>query len=192
MSTPKETALLTTVTCLVSRSGSEDAIAKIFEQTFRDATLSSHHLGTLLLQQEDGVSFLVSQFRNREALEDWRKSAQHQTMIRRFDAHSVRELERIGALAARLRIPSNSSGPKWKVFASTWIVIYPILLTLNVVFEQMAPVLSRSLRLAVTSSILSVMQIWVISPMLQRITRTWRLADEQMRIDVVEVEGAEG
>jgi antibiotic biosynthesis monooxygenase (ABM) superfamily enzyme len=187
MSAPTEPALLTTVTSLVSRSGSEDAVAQTFEQTFRDATQSSHHLGTLLLQQEDGVSFLVSQFRNREALEAWRASGKHQQMIASFDAHSVRELEMIEARAARLHIPSNSSGPKWKVLASTWIVIFPILLALNVIYGQIGPELPRAMHLAVTSFVLAVIQIWFVSPLLQRMTRTWRLANEQMKIDMVEV-----
>ena len=187
MSAPLEPALLTTVTSLVSRSGSEDAVAQFFEQAFRGGVMGSHHLGTLLLQQEDGVSFLVSQFRNREALEAWRASPKHQQMIASFEAHSVRELEMIEARAARLHIPSNSSGPKWKVLASSWIVIFPILLALNLLYERIGPELSRPMHLAVTSFVLAVIQIWFVSPLLQRTTRTWRLADEQMKIDVVEV-----
>jgi antibiotic biosynthesis monooxygenase (ABM) superfamily enzyme len=180
-----EAARLTTITALIARSGHEAAIAGDFEQAFTRAGDNSHHLAALLIQQQNGISFLVSQFRDHEQLAAWRASAAYRQMIADFERHSLRELCTIDEPVARIAVPSDDSGPKWKVFLSTWIVTYPMLLGISAVFSELAPGMPFAARLALTSIMVTIAIIWVISPVTRRLTRTWRLRNRQMRIDVI-------
>lgn len=179
-------ALLTTITTLVSRSGHERFVAEEFERTFgidRDAT---HHLATLLIQQEGGISFLISQFADRDALQRWRASDRHQRMIDTFEAHSLRELCTIEQPVVRVSVPSAASGPKWKALAASWIVTFPLLLGLVRLLDLLLPRSPLLVRIALTSIVMSVAITWLISPAILRITRIWRLKNQQMKVVAVD------
>jgi antibiotic biosynthesis monooxygenase (ABM) superfamily enzyme len=182
--------VLTTITTLISRHGHEAAVAEDFERAFALAGRQSHHLGTLLLQQHGGLNFLVSQFRDQDALDAWRASPPHHEMVAAFERDSLREICTIGEPIVRVTVPSDGSGPKWKIFISTWIIVYPLLLLLSFGLNALVPELSLPLRLAITSSALSIASIWVISPVTEAITRVWRLRDQQMRVEVERYEQA--
>lgn len=177
--------MLTTVTSLISRGGREAAIAGDIEDAFFEAGQDSHHVATLLIQQGDGLSFLVSQFAGQEELVRWRASAAHRSMVAALERDSLRELCVIGDPIVRVTVPSDGSGPKWKVLASTWILTYPLLLALSALLDQVAPTLPWAMRLALTSGTVSIALIWAISPITRRLTRVWRLRNQQMRVDVV-------
>lgn len=177
--------MLTTITSLVSRGGHERFAAQEFERVFHDGGSSSHHLGSLLIQQENGVSFLISQFRDRRELEDWRASPERQRMIAGFEAHSLRELRTIDRPVARVTVPSHVSGPKWKIFVSSWIVTFPLILGFVEFFTRLLPGTPFALRIALTSIAISATITWLVSPMVLKATRIWRLRDQQMRIEIV-------
>ncbi|TPG59648.1 hypothetical protein EAH89_05255 [Roseomonas nepalensis] len=177
--------MLTTVTSLISRGGQEAAIAGDIERAFFEAGQEAHHVGTLLIQQGDGLSFLVSQFAGEEDLRRWRASPAHRRMVAALERDSLRELCVIGEPIVRMTVPSDGSGPKWKVLASTWVLTYPLLLALSALLDRVAPTLPWAIRLALTSGAVSVALIWAISPLTRRLTRVWRLRDQQMRVDVV-------
>jgi antibiotic biosynthesis monooxygenase (ABM) superfamily enzyme len=177
--------MLTTVTSLISRGGRERDIARAFEEAFADGEKPTHHLATLLIQQCGGLNFLVSSFEDEKALDAWRHSERHQAMIAAFEQDSLRELCTLGEPIVRMTVPSDASGPKWKVLASTWIIIYPLLLVLSGLLGAVAPELPMALRLGITSLALSVASIWVINPLASSVTRVWRLHNQQMQVDVV-------
>ncbi|WP_458098090.1 hypothetical protein [Roseomonas sp. WA12] len=177
--------MLTTVTSLISRGGREAAIIRDFESAFAEAGRDSHHLATLLLQQGDGLSFLVSQFTGEGDLRKWEASEAHQRMVSSFERDSLRELCIISDPIVRITVPSDASGPKWKVLASTWVLTYPLLLALSAVLDQVAPALPWAARLALTSGAVSIALLWIISPLTRGMTRAWRLRNQQMRVDVV-------
>ncbi|MBB3475739.1 antibiotic biosynthesis monooxygenase [Sphingomonas sp. BK345] len=176
--------MLTTVTTLISRHGHERAVVEDFERAFAEAGQNSHHLGTLLIQQDGGLNFLVSQFADEAEYDSWLASPAHKEMVRAFERDSLRELCVIGEPIVRVAVPSDGSGPKWKVFVSTWIVVYPMLLALSLTLDLLVPGLQLALRLAVTSSVLSVASLWVINPVTHALTRVWRLRNQQMRVEV--------
>lgn len=176
--------MLTTITSLIARPGKEAAVVQDFKDAFARAGADSHHLSTLLLQQVGGLNFLISQFEDQEKLEQWRASAPYRDMIRRFESDSLREICTLGEPIVRVTVPSEGSGPKWKIFASTWIIIYPLLLSLSSLLSMWIPGLPLAGRLAITSSALSIASIWLITPMVQGLTRIWRLRNQQMQVDV--------
>jgi antibiotic biosynthesis monooxygenase (ABM) superfamily enzyme len=176
--------MLTTVTSLISRHGHEQSVVEDFERAFAKAGQDSHHLGTLLIQQSGGLNFLISQFADQSELDKWMSSSTHQEMVRAFEQDSLRQLCVIGEPIVRVAVPSDGSGPKWKVFASTWVVVYPLLLLLSLTLDLVYPGLPLPVRLAVTSSVLSVASIWLINPVTHALTRVWRLRNQQMRIEV--------
>ncbi len=182
------TAVLTTITSLISRGGHESFVAREFERVFGGKPATSHHLTALLVQQENGVSFLISQFQSRRDLEDWRASPERRRMIEAFEVHSLRELCTIDQPVAHITVPSNASGPKWKLFVSSWIVTFPLLLVLVQFFSLLLPDAPLVLRIALTSIAISLAITWLISPLVLKVTRTWRLRHQQMRIEVVETE----
>lgn len=177
---------LTTITTLVSRGGHERFIAEEFERTFGADRTMTPHVATLLIQQESGVSFLISQFRDEDSLRAWRNSARHQQMIDMFEAHSLRELCTIDQPTARVIVPSAMSGPKWKVLITSWIVTFPLLLALIQILTILVPHAPLMARIAITSIVMSMTITWLISPIVMRLTRTWRLRDQQMKIVAVE------
>ena len=187
MTAAREPVLVTTVTSLISRSGHEASIARDFEEAFGGLSTVRPHLATLLIQQENGLNFLVSQFRNAEDLARWHASADHARMIAAFEQHSLRELCTLDRPVARIIVPSNDSGPKWKVLISTWSAIFPLLIALSWLLDRIVPGLPFVARLALTSFLMSLTIIWLVSPVVRRLTRTWRLSNQQMRIGVVEV-----
>jgi antibiotic biosynthesis monooxygenase (ABM) superfamily enzyme len=176
---------LTTITTLVSRSGQERFAAQEFERTFGAGRNDTQHLSTLLIQQEGGVCFLISQFASRDALQRWRESARYQRMIASFEAHSLRELCTIEEPAVRIAVPSAASGPKWKTLVASWIVTFPLLLGLVRLLDLLVPRAPMPARIAVTSIIMSAAITWLISPFMLRVTRTWRLRNQQMKIVAV-------
>lgn len=176
--------LLTTVTTLVSRRGHERRIAEAFEQTFSGA--SEHHLATLLIQQEGGLNFLISHFGDRSDLEAWRASPAHRQMIDAFEAHSLRELCTIDRPVVRITVPNAASGPKWKTLVASWVVTFPLLLTVVELLAFALPGVPFVGRIALTSIVISMLITWLISPFVLRATRTWRLRDQQMKIIVIE------
>lgn len=188
MTATGEGGLVTTATSLISRSGHEASIARDFEEAFSGPDTVRPHLATLLIQQENGLNFLVSQFRSAEDLAHWHASADHARMIAAFEEHSLRELCTIDRRVARITVPSNDSGPKWKVLISTWIAIFPLLIMLSWLLDRIVPGLPFVARLALTSFLMSVTIIWLVSPIVRRLTRTWRLSHQQMRIGVAEVD----
>jgi antibiotic biosynthesis monooxygenase (ABM) superfamily enzyme len=177
--------MLTTVTSLISRRGREKDIVRAFEEAFADGTEGTHHVTTLLIQQCGGLNFLVSSFEGEKELDAWRGSERHQAMITAFEQDSLRELCTLGEPIVRMTVPSDSSGPKWKVLASTWIITYPLLLMLSGILGVTAPELPMALRLGITSLALSVASIWLINPLASSVTRVWRLHNQQMQVDVV-------
>jgi len=178
--------VLTTITTLISRRGHERHIAKVFEAILGPAGAPNHHLTTMLIQQEGGVSFLISHFANRRALEAWRASSQHQAMVEAFETHSVRELCTVEKPVVRVTVPSAASGPKWKALIASWIVTFPLLLTIVKLLAWLLPGVPLVGRVALTSILLSVLISWFISPFILRATRTWRLKDQQMKIVAIE------
>jgi antibiotic biosynthesis monooxygenase (ABM) superfamily enzyme len=178
--------LLTTITTLVSRNGHERFAAEVFARTFAANREATHHLATLLIQQEGGLNFLISQFDGPEALRRWRESAMHRRMIEAFEAHSLRELCTIDQPAARIAVPSAASGPKWKSLVASWVVTFPLLLGLVRLLDLLMPHAPVTARIAVTSIVMSVAITWLIAPFMQRLTRTWRLKNQQMKIVVVD------
>jgi antibiotic biosynthesis monooxygenase (ABM) superfamily enzyme len=176
--------MLTTITSLIARPGREAAVVQDFEDAFARAGADSHHLSTLLLQQLGGLNFLISQFADQGKLEEWRQSVAYRDMIRRFESDSLREICTLGEPIVRVTVPSEGSGPKWKIFASTWIIVYPLLLLFSSLLNALAPSLPLAARLAITSSALSIASIWLITPTTQALTRVWRLRNQQMQVDV--------
>lgn len=177
--------MLTTITSLIARPGRETAVVEDFDRAFAEAGSGSHHLGTLLIQQRAGLNFLVSQFADANALERWQQSATHRDMVRAFERDSLRELCTIPDRVVRISVPSDSSGPKWKVFVSTWTIIYPLLLLISFLLDRLAPGLPSPGRLAISSAALSIASIWVLTPLTHAITRVWRLRNQQMQIEVL-------
>ena len=177
---------LTTITTLVSRNGHERFVAEEFERTFGTERAATPHRSTLLIQQEGGLNFLISQFDSPEALQNWRESALHRRMIETFEAHSLRELCTIDRPVVRISVPSASSGPKWKSLVASWIVTFPLLLGLVQLLNLLMPQAPAPTRIAVTSIAMSVAITWLIAPFMQRLTRTWRLKNQQMKMMVVE------
>lgn len=181
-----ERPLLTTITTLVSRGGQERFAAEEFERTFAGNREATQHLAALLIQQEGGLNFLISQFSGPEALRRWRGSAQHQRMIDAFEAHSLRELCTIEQPVVRIAVPSAASGPKWKSLIASWVVTFPLLLALVQILNLLMPSASMPVQVAATSIVMSVAITWIIAPFMGRLTRTWRLKDQQMKIVVVD------
>ncbi|MDX3911689.1 MAG: hypothetical protein QHC67_18090 [Sphingobium sp.] len=178
--------VFTTITSLISQSGHELFAAHTFEETFAGDRRSVDHLATLLVQQENGVSFLISHFASQEALTAWRSSADHQRMIEALEAHSLRELCTIDRPVARVIVPSHVAGPRWKIFVTSWIVTFPLLVGLIALLDRLIPQATLLARLAVTSLTMSAAITWLISPVVLRLTRTWRLRHQQMRIELIE------
>ena len=176
---------LTTITTLVSRSGQERFVAEAFEQTFGEDREGTSHRAALLIQQEGGISFLLSRFSGRDALERWRASGRHQRMVDAFDAHSLRELCTIEQPVVRICVPSAASGPKWKTLVASWVVTFPLLLGLVRLLDRVLPWAPQLVRIALTSVVMSVAITWLTSPAILRLTRTWRLSNQQMKIVVV-------
>ena len=183
----EEPVLVMTVTSLIARSGCEKTVSQDFKEAFESAGDSSHHVSALLFQQENGLSFLISQFRSEDDLRRWRQTDDYRRMIAAFERHSLRELCTINKPVAQITVPNDASGPKWKVFASTWIVTYPLLLCLNGLLGSLAPDMSEHLRIATTSSLLSIAIIWFVAPMVHRVTRTWRLNNQEMRTNIIDM-----
>jgi antibiotic biosynthesis monooxygenase (ABM) superfamily enzyme len=184
--------VLTTITSLIARGGHEAAVTRDFETAFVNGGRDTHHLGTMLIHQDGGLSFLVSQFADEAELHKWRSSSAHREMISSFERHSVRELCTFAEPVARISVPSDSSGPRWKVLVSTWVFIYPLLLLLSFLLELVSPGLPMAARLAITSLALSVTSIWVINPVTRSMTRVWRLRDQQMGVDIFSYSGDAG
>ena len=180
------TQLVTTVTTLIAKAGQEGTIAREFTRAFAAGGGEPHHLATLLIQQEDGLSFLVSHFRDHGELAAWRASLERQRLISTFDSHSLRDLCTIVQPVAHIVVPSGGSGPKWKTLISTWIVTYPLLLAVIAMLGVLAPDLPVAVALGLVSATMSVTALWIISPVAGRLTRTWRLKGQQMRVEVLE------
>lgn len=181
---------LTTVTTLVSRGGQETHVAAAFARAFGERLDATHHRTVLLVQQENGISLLISQFRSEQELMRWRASAERAWLIEELDGHALRELCSLDRPVARIVVPSDASGPKWKVLLVTWAVSFPLLLAVVQLVEFFASDASLIVRVASTSILMSTAVTWVISPLALRWTRTWRLRDQQMRTGVVEGAGA--
>jgi len=180
--------VLTTVTSLISRHGREEEVVRHFKRAFARAEGETHHLSTLLIQQLGGLNFLVSQFANEGELEKWQASPAHREMIRALEQDSLRELCKMGGPVVHVVVPGEGSGPKWKVFVSTWVVTYPLLLVMSLGLTALVPDLPLAARLAFTSVTLSIASIWIITPVAMAWTRTWRLNNQQMQVDVVRYE----
>ena len=177
-------SLVTTITSLVSRRGHEKLVAREFERIFASDPASTHHLKALLIQQEDGVSFLISCFADRAGLRAWRQSDDHRSMERSFDAHSMRALRTVEQPVARILVPSDTSGPKWKGFLAGWLVSLPILILVVALLERLTPRLATLPSLAIISLVMSLTTTWLVAPILGPLTRTWRLQNQQIRIVV--------
>ncbi|WP_442680750.1 hypothetical protein ACSBM8_06025 [Sphingomonas sp. ASY06-1R] len=173
------------ITSLIVRGGQGDAIVQAFKSALRTPPAQRRHLMTLLLQQENGLSFVISLFRSKEDLQEWQAAAERQQMIRAFEDHSLRQLCTVHHRVAKLTVPSDESGPKWKVLLTTWLAMLPLLLLLNGTFLLILPDIWWPFRLVITSFLLSVSVIWFVSPVTRGMTRTWRLKNQQMRIDVI-------
>jgi uncharacterized protein len=169
------------ITTLIPGRNSEGQIAEAFEHALGEGG-DSRHLATVLIEQEGGISFLVSVFPDDDAFRSWQRSPDRKAMVARFDALSLRQLCAASERAVRISVPSDASGPKWKLFASTWSAIFPILLVINITLAHLAPGMALAARLAVSSLLMSAAVVWVISPWVHRITRTWRLRGQQTRI----------
>ncbi|WP_420139639.1 hypothetical protein [Sphingomonas sp.] len=173
------------ITSLIVRGGQGDAIVQAFKNALISQPAKRRHIMTLLLQQENGLSFVISLFRSREDLQQWQAAAERQQMIKAFEDHSLRQLCTIHHRVAKLTVPSDESGPKWKVLLTTWLSMLPLLLLLNGTFLLLVPDIPWPIRLIMTSFLLSISVIWFVSPFSRRITRTWRLKHQQMRIEVL-------
>jgi antibiotic biosynthesis monooxygenase (ABM) superfamily enzyme len=180
---PPPNGMLTTITSLVARSGHERFIAEQFERTFGGGREASSHLGTLLIQEEGGISFLISQFSDAETLEAWRASDAHRQMVGAFEAHALRELCTLENSPVRIQVPNPGSGPKWKILVASWVVTFPLLLTIIQILQFLMPTTPLLARIAIASIVMSAGITWFISPMMLRLTRTWRLKDQLMKID---------
>jgi antibiotic biosynthesis monooxygenase (ABM) superfamily enzyme len=181
--------LITTITSLISCAGQEPFAAAEFERTFRGQTTPTRHAATLLIQQQNGLSFLVSSFRTQADLDEWRRSPEHGRMVAAYEAHSLRELCTIDHPVARVVVPSDGSGPKWKSLVSSWLVTFPLLLVVAEMLNVILPGAPPIVRVALTSIAMSIAIAWFISPLLMKMTRTWRLRHQQMQITFLADEG---
>jgi antibiotic biosynthesis monooxygenase (ABM) superfamily enzyme len=183
---PDKERVLTTVTTLIARRGREAAIERDFYDAHGRDGEPRYHLASTLIQQENGISFLVSQFRGADDLAFWRASPEYQRMIAAFEEHSLRELCTLSEPVVRVGVPGNESGPKWKVFVTTWAVVFPALLILDSLMDAL-PRLPPILDTMLSSAIVVATMVWIIFPALSSYTRAWRLGDQQMRISVREL-----
>lgn len=177
---------LTTITSLVAKRGHEQLVVREFERTFVEDAEDNRHLSALLIQQGDGLSFLVSQFSSRDELNAWRTSTGRKRLIEAFDLHSLHELCTIDHRVARLEVPNGASGAKWKGLVAGYAIGLPILTFVVLALNLVAPGLPLPLSLAIIMLVMSVTNTWIVGPLLARWTRTWRLKDQQMRIAVYE------
>ncbi len=176
---------LKTITILVPESGREKSVVESFDDIFATDTAEELHVGSLLIQQAGGLSFIVSEFADADQLERWRLSHERRQLMERFERKSLRELETIRVPFAKVSVPSNESGPKWKIAVSNWIVTYPALLVLNGLLYLITPTLPLPVRLAITSLALTCAVIWIIAPLTKRITRVWRLRDQHLQVKLI-------
>ena len=174
--------VVTTITTLIAKPGKEDKIQRDFETAVAAVSNGVNSHRTILIQQEDGISFLVSAFANKETLQNWRNSKEYRSMIAGLDNHAIREISEIDGSTAHLIVPSDESGPKWKDFLVSWVVVYPLLLLMNFILDQLVPDLIDPIRLAVSSSILTTVLVWFISPVTRKLSRDWRLRHQQMKV----------
>lgn len=176
---------LTTISSLISLGGHESDVATAFERSFGGQMGKTHHLTSLLIEQ-DGLSFLISQFATPEHLAAWRRSPARKGLLDELDSHSLRELCTIDHPVARIVVPSNGSGPKWKMLAASWVVTFPLLILIVLTLDRMVPGAPFLPRIALTSILMSVAITWFISPIVARRTRAWRLKGQQMAITIVD------
>jgi antibiotic biosynthesis monooxygenase (ABM) superfamily enzyme len=178
-----KTSIVTVVTALVPRGGHGTAVQAEYDQAVRSITASRHHLTSLLLHQNDGISFIVSLFRSRADYESWVASPQRQNMLRQWQTHSLRQFLVFSSSCAKIEVPSSASAPRWKSFLSIWMVTLPLGMVVNSLLTWAGLDVPPLVRSGLSSGVIAATASFVVMPWVNMMTLPWRLKDAQMRIE---------
>lgn len=177
---PAHTA--TVVTSRAIRAGHEQDFEQWVTELNRLARAAPGYRATIRLGQTAGCQHLLFRFDDRAAVEAWHDDAEVRAHVAIADGFStsLRQID-VGEGVA-FELPSDASASKWKRFVTTWLTVFPILLTISLVIRTALKDAPLPLQLLPSSLLLTATLEWIILPRLQRYTRFWLLQDGSGRL----------
>jgi antibiotic biosynthesis monooxygenase (ABM) superfamily enzyme len=115
-------------------------------------------------------------------VERWQASKSLTAHVAVADSYSTALCQTKVGNGVAFELPSDASASKWKRFVTTWLTVFPVLLSISLVVRTVLKDVPLPLQLLPSSLILTAMLQWVILPRLQRYTRFWLLQDSSGRL----------
>lgn len=173
----KIAALATVVSSRAIRVGHEKSFDAWAERICADAAQSAGHIATIRLGQTQGLQHLLFQFVTQAEAERWKGGKDFCRLTAEADEFST-GLDQVKAGdRVRFELPSEASAAKWKRFVTTWIAVFPVLLTISSLVRLVLKDLPSFVQLIPSSLLLTASLQWVILPRLQRWSRAWVLSN---------------
>jgi antibiotic biosynthesis monooxygenase (ABM) superfamily enzyme len=172
---------VTIVTSRAIRAGSEEDFERWVEELNRIACAAPGYRAAIRLGQTAGFQHLLFRFHDQATAEGKPASpallmSQSPTVIPRHCAKPR------GGDGVAFELPSDASASKWKRFVTTWLTVFPVLLSISLVIRTVLKDVPLPLQLLPSSLILTAMLQWITLPRLQRYTRFWLLQDSSGRL----------
>jgi antibiotic biosynthesis monooxygenase (ABM) superfamily enzyme len=130
---PAHTA--TVVTSRAIRASHEQDFEQWVTELNRLARAAPGYRAAIRLGQTAGFQHLLFRFDDRAAVEAWHDDAEVRAHVAIADGFStsLRQID-VGEGVA-FELPSDASASKWKRFVTTWLTVFPILLTISLVIR---------------------------------------------------------
>lgn len=135
--------------------------------------------GGLRLEQPDGLIHFVQRFASEEDARGWLASDVRRGLAAEADAFSREHHEIATGDNAQVRLPSELSVPKWKLWLATWAAVFPLLLLLNAAIKVVAGGLPQPVQLAIMSLAMTAVLTWFVLPELRKRLRPWLFRDDK-------------
>jgi len=170
-------ALATVVSSRAIRAGHEKSFDAWAERICACASRAAGHINTVRLGQTQGLQHLLFQFTGQPEAERWKGSEEFGLLTAEADKFST-GLDQVKAgIGVRFELPSEASAAKWKRFVTTWIAVFPVLLTISSLVRLVLKDMPQVVQLIPSSLLLTASLQWIILPRLQRWSRAWVLSN---------------
>jgi antibiotic biosynthesis monooxygenase (ABM) superfamily enzyme len=173
---------VTIVTSRAIRAGREEDFERWVDELNGIACAAPGYRAAIRLGQTAGFQHLLFRFDDQATAEAWQASKSLTAHIAVADSYSTTLRQTKGGDGVAFELPNDASASKWKRFVTTWLTVFPVLLSISLVVRAVLKDVPLPLQLLPSSLILTAMLQWVILPRLQRYTRFWLLQDSSGRL----------
>jgi antibiotic biosynthesis monooxygenase (ABM) superfamily enzyme len=173
----QDAATGTLITSRAVKAGDEDRFERWADRLLQAAAKAPGYLSGVRLGQTQGLQHLVLQFRAGPDAQAWRDSTDFKRLASEADGFSVGLDQMASGDPVRFELPSDASAAKWKRFVTTWIAVFPVLLTISSLMRWLLGDWPPTLQLVPSSLMLTATLQWIILPRIQRWSRSWLLKD---------------